>query len=165
MTASFTSAEFKTRRSTKPLYSGLFYPEAHALTSNTCAYTHIQALLCHSLSHTSCQNVLSSHVSFRLAVERRKPCIPSCRCDPDHKLMFSALERLKSSEAKKHKLFIKFRSRLSLFCSALHASLFPISYIFPPSLAFYPSGRAPLERGGPCNCPHKLCECQGEERN
>lgn len=63
------------------------------------------------LSHTSCQNLQSSHVSFPLAVERRAPCIPSCHGDPDHKLMFCALERLKSSEAKKHKLFIKFCSR------------------------------------------------------
>lgn len=65
------------------------------------------------LSHTSCQNLQSSHVSFPLAVERRTLCIPSCHSDPDHKLMFFTLERLKSSEAKKHKLFIKFcRNRL-----------------------------------------------------
>lgn len=34
----------------------------------------------------------------------------------------------------------------------------------PPSrLGVHPSGSAPVERGGPDDCPHKLCVCRGAE--
>ncbi len=50
MRACFTSAEFKTRSSTKRRSSGLFYPEAQALTSNTLAYKHSGITLSFSLT-------------------------------------------------------------------------------------------------------------------
>lgn len=131
MIASFTSAEFKTRHSTKQRYLGLFYPEAHALTSNTRAYTHSQALLCHSLSHKRSKS--SEFSCFPLAVERRTPCIPSCHGDPDHKLMFCALERLKSSEAKKQTFHQVLPKTVSFL---LHPACFSLSHFLHP---FYPS--------------------------